>query len=292
MKDSLSVSASLINTESKTVNPIYIFKDSTVAGLDADMDYGFMEYTTQTLEESLSELILEESLLKEKTYQLQKPLKLHEKQPLEYTPNWTFSIIIVFFALLAIGFKFFRVRSLEIVHSALSLKSFEILNKSSNPLVLVSSFLFFPIISLLAYSIFTYWFTTEISQFGYVKFYLLLLLSIFIFFVAKTLLIKFFGLLFRCNQQVNFYITNLLVYMSFSSILLVLPIFASLFATNDYKLTLLIISLILFALFTIIRVLRGFYIIIKFPKFFHIYLFSYLCTLEILPLLFIYRLIF
>lgn len=291
MQDTISISAHSTKTELKTMNPIYIFKDSTVVSSDADMDYGFMEYTSQTLNEVLPQPVLEESLLKEKTYHLHKPLQLHERPLTQSSQTWTFSIVVFFFALLAIGFKFFRLRCFEIIHSCLSLKSFEILNKSSNPLVLISSFLFFPIISLLAYSATEFWFTEEINQFGHIKFYLFSLAGIFVFFVVKTLLIKFFGLLFRCNNQVNTYITNLLVYMSFSSILLVLPIFASMFTTEQYKFTLLIISLSLFAFVTILRALRGLYIIIKFPKFFHFYLFSYLCTLEILPLLLIYRLI-
>jgi hypothetical protein len=292
MQDSLSISTFATKVELDTVNPIYIYKDTTVASADADMDYGFIEFTSQTLREVLPKPVFEESLLKEKTFVLQKPLTLHEIPPIQDTQTWTFSIVILFFFLLAIGFKFFRNRCLDIIHATLSLKSFEIINKSSNPLILVSAFLFLPIISLLSYSSVAYWFPSEINQFGHIKFYLFSLGAIFIFFVLKMLLIKFFGLLFRCKDQADAYIKNILVFMGFNSILLVLPIFASLFTFDYYKLSLLIVSLSLFALMSIIRTLRGLYIIIKFPKFFHFYLFSYLCTLEILPLLLVYRWIF
>jgi hypothetical protein len=291
MQDSVSISTIPKNANLDTVNPIYIFKDSTVLSADADMDYGFIEYTTQTLNEVLPKPILEESLLKEKTYYLHKPLKLQEKETLQYTQTWTFSIIVLFFAVLAIWIKFFRNRFLDIIHSCLSLKSFEMLTKSSNPLITSSSLLFFPITTLLIYSSAIYWFPQEINQFGRLKFYAIALGALVVFFLVKMLLIKFFGLLFRSKQQVNAYITNILVYMSFNSILIILPVFASLFTSEYYKFTLLIISLSLFALFTVIRTLRGLFIIIKFPKFFNVYLFCYLCTLEILPLLLIYRLI-
>lgn len=292
MQDSLSISTFSTKVELDTVSPIYIYKDTTVANADADMDYGFMEYTSQTLKDVLPKPVFEESLLKEKTFVLHKPLTLHKIQPTQYTQTWTFSIIIIFFIFLSIGFKFFRNKSLDIIHSALSLKSFEILNKLTNPLVLVAAFLFIPIASLLAYCAFTYWFPPEINQFGHIKFYLFSLVAVFVFFVVKILLIKFFGLLFRCNTQANAYVNNILVYMGFNSILLILPIFATLFTEDSYKFILLIVSLSLFALMSIIRTVRGLFIIIKFPKFFHFYLFSYLCTLEILPLLLIYRWIF
>ena len=291
MQDSLSISALPKKANLDTVNPIYIFKDSTVLSADADMDYGFMEYTTQTLNEFLPQPVLEESLLKDKTYYLHKPLKLHEKEAPQYTQTWTFSIVVLFFAVLAIWVKFFRNRFLDIIHSCLSLKSFEMLTKSSNPLVVSSSLLFFPICSLLVYSAAIYWFPQEINQFGRLKFYAVTLGIVIVFFLVKILLIKFFGLLFRSKQQVNAYITNILVYMSFNSILIILPVFASLFTSEYYKFTLLIISLSIFELFTLIRALRGLFIIIKVPKFFNVYLFCYLCTLEILPLLLVYRLI-
>ncbi len=291
MQDSLSISALPKKVNLDTVNPIYIFKDSTVLSADADMDYGFMEYTTQTLNEFLPQPVLEESLLKDKTYYLHKPLKLHEKEAPQYTQTWTFSIVVLFFAVLAIWVKFFRNRFLDIIHSCLSLKSFEMLTKSSNPLVVSSSLLFFPICSLLVYSATIYWFPQEINQLGRLKFYAVTLGIVIVFFLVKILLIKFFGLLFRSKQQVNAYITNILVYMSFNSILIILPVFASLFTSEYYKFTLLIISLSIFALFTLIRALRGLFIIIKVPKFFNVYLFCYLCTLEILPLLLVYRLI-
>ena len=292
MQDSLSISTISTKADSIAVTPLYIYKDTTVASADADMDYGFIEYTSHTLKDVLPTPIFEESLLKEKTYILKKPLTLHKIQPIQYTQTWTFSIIILFFIILSIGFKFFRSRCLDIIHSSLSLKSFEILNKTPNPLVLVSAFLFFPIVALLSYSAITYWLPLEINHFGHIKFYLFSIVAIFVFLIVKIFLIKFFGLLFRCNTQANAYINNLLVYMSFSSLLLILPIFASLFTHESYKLILLIISLSLFVLMSIIRAFRGLYIIIKFPKFFHIYLFSYLCTLEILPLLLVYRWIF
>ncbi len=292
MQDSLSISTFSTKVDLDTATPLYIYKDTTVASADADMDYGFMEYTSQTLKDVLPTPVFEESLLKEKTYILKKPLTLHKLQPAQYTQTWTFSIIVLFFIVLSIGFKFFRNRCLDIIHSALSLKSFEILNKTTNPLVLVSAFLFFPIVALLSYSAIAYWFASEINLFGNIKFYLFSLVAIFVIIIVKILLVKFFGLLFRCNTQANAYINNLLVYMSFDSLLLILPIFASMFTYESYRFILLIISLSLFVLLSVIRAIRGLYIIIKFPKFFHIYLFSYLCTLEILPLLLVYRWIF
>ncbi|MBO7276600.1 MAG: DUF4271 domain-containing protein [Bacteroidales bacterium] len=292
MQDSLSISVKPVQTKLDTLTPLYIFKDSTVANADTDMDYGFMEYTTQTLGQYLPEPVLEESLLKEKTYYITKPLKLHEREVQNSSQNWTFSILILFFAVIAIGFKFFKKRCVDIVHSCLSLKSFEILTKTSNPLVLISSFLIIPILGLLAYAVASHWFVAELNQIGELKFYCFSLLAILLFFFIKILLIKFCGLLFRCNQQVNMYITNLFVYLGFASVLMFLPVFASLFALDSYKLILMIISASIFVLITIIRALRGLYIIIKFPKFFNVYLFCYLCTLEIVPLLFLYRSIF
>ena len=100
MQDSLSISTFSTKVELDTVSPIYIYKDTTVANADADMDYGFMEYTSQTLKDVLPKPVFEESLLKEKTFVLHKPLTLHKIQPTQYTQTWTFSIIIIFFILL------------------------------------------------------------------------------------------------------------------------------------------------------------------------------------------------
>jgi hypothetical protein len=109
------------------------------------------------------------------------------------------------------------------------------------------------------------------------------------FYLLKFLLMKISGFIFSIQKLISGYLSILSI-SNFVYAIIVMPmlIFYQ-FITSSYQPYLLGLILILFCFNTIYKYLRtGSFILnnFQFPKF---YLFLYLCTLEIMPLLIIYK---
>lgn len=272
--------------------PLYIKKDTT-ASLDSVSDLKFKDYVVRVLNDSFPVLKTEPSLLQQKTYVHNPQMTLKPIENTNQSQDWAFLILVAVFAFIAVLFRFFRYRSFEIIHACLSGKSFEMLSKSSNNIIIPASFGFFPLIALGFFSVMDF-FELQVDI-GYklssLQLYLVMLIGFIAYIGVKFLLIYFFGSLFRSNAISKSYLLNHLTFFFFSSLILFLPISLSLFADNYIRYYVLIFTVGLFALLSLIRAIRGLILALKSSKFSRFYLFLYLCTVEFVPLFFIAKIL-
>jgi hypothetical protein len=108
------------------------------------------------------------------------------------------------------------------------------------------------------------------------------------FWILKIGLIRFLSFIFRTHQPSNEYILNILIFNILTGIFL-LPLLV--FAVYLKCVIFLWICMIIFTLFFIFRLIRGFLIGISITKFSSVFLFVYLCSLEMLPLVVLIKVI-
>ena len=118
--------------------------------------------------------------------------------------------------------------------------------------------------------------------------FLLLCLAVVGFWAVKLLIMNFLTIIFKTEQTNNEYKLNILTTISFLGFLL-LPI---LVFTVYLQLSWLIYTCLgIIIVASLFRLVKGFIIGISLTKFSYFFLFVYLCTLEILPLLVVAKLI-
>jgi len=122
------------------------------------------------------------------------------------------------------------------------------------------------------------------------KLYLLLILSLFIMYLGKRVANRILGYVFGNNDVVSEYLTNVWIYNIILGVF-ILPFIISIpFVPPEFKLPLMYIGIAIIILSLLFRILRNFRIAFKI-KLSIFYLILYLCTLEILPILIIGKMI-
>lgn len=107
-----------------------------------------------------------------------------------------------------------------------------------------------------------------------------------IFWLIKLYIIRLLGTVFRTFSSTTDYLQNILVSMFITGLALLPLLVLTLFLHSDI---LLYITLATICLLYVFRVMRGYFIGISLKKFSYLFLFVYLCALEILPLLLILK---
>ena len=131
----------------------------------------------------------------------------------------------------------------------------------------------------------------QIKLFKFNNFELLLVLinMIILLSVARILILNIIGFLFNSNNIFNEYIHNNYIINKNLGLFLFPLVFIQVYMSEKLTVVFIIAGIILIFLSYILRLYRGFQIIIK-KDIFLFYLILYLCTLEILPLLLGYKL--
>jgi hypothetical protein len=118
--------------------------------------------------------------------------------------------------------------------------------------------------------------------------YLIILASLLLFWSLKIWLIRFLGSVFRTPSTTFHYQVNLLVFTSLEG-LITLPLLVGVVYLKSP--TLLAVTLGISMLIFLFRFMKGFFIGLGLTKFSYLFLFVYLCSLEILPLLILIKLV-
>ncbi len=275
----------------------YLYKSSEFNNLKVEGDtIYFKNYLTSIFNDSLLPLKREKSLFIEKTSVNHNNLYLVKREDNQSTASF-FLIFIVLGLILALFFKFARNRMSEIVVSLFSKNQLAILTKDGEKTdafsVLPMLSVFLPIISL-----FTFFCLCTTSSFAFIdKFSDIALLGftyivITIIYFVKIFIIRFFGWVFRAVKISRYYIQIHYNFDILLGFLLFLPQFCIVYTDFYQKKIFFIISLFFIVLVLLTRIIRSFYIIITTFKFSQFYLFFYLCIVELLPLLLLYKLLF
>ena len=222
-----------------------------------------------------------------------------QERPVTSSTNWIFLAFSFVLLITALEFKFSRGNVIEFLSGCFYKTPLGITAKDGervHPLsILPVLFIFLPVIDLLLYSAISYFdyeflFKPYNLQ-QYTLFLALYVASVAVYFL-KILFIKFFGWVFRSLKVANYYVQLHFNFNFFLGLLLILPVFCSFYVDSFYRETFLFISLFIVVLEMVIRLIRTFLVIIGAFKFSHLYLFFYLCTIELLPIIIVCKLLF
>jgi len=121
-------------------------------------------------------------------------------------------------------------------------------------------------------------------------FFLIVLAAVLVYFTVKKFLYKVVGIMFETNAETNEYVFNL-NNSNRTLGLSLLPLVALIsFSPMQTPVYVLFAGIIVVILFQLVLLLRGIFILMR-KQFSIFYLFLYLCTLEFLPLLLIYKIV-
>ncbi len=220
-------------------------------------------------------------------------LKITNQQPLPRTTpptDWVAGILILCLLILAV-IQVTVPRRLQQVFRSVALPYYvNQLEREGNLLSERMSFslgfVYLTSLSLLLYRIAVYFVPgRELPFSGWVLFMVILGICIMLY-VLKILAMQFTGTVFKTTRLVHDYLVNNMIFNVVTGIILFPAVMVSLYINDPVYIW---ISCGIVTILLVYRFIRGFIIGLSNTKYSVFYLFLYLCTLEILPLLLIYK---
>jgi len=207
-----------------------------------------------------------------------------------YPSDWIVLSFLGCFIIVAWVHFFYFKRIRQIYYAPLSQRFLNLLTKEGN-LFRERISVALTIIYLVTYSLFLGLVIKEfipglIARFNDYQVFAFCAAAVILFWVLKICIIRFLGIVFRTSSSTSDYLQNILVSMFISGLILLPLLILTVFLHSDI---LIYITLITICFLYIFRVMRGYFIGISLKKFSYLFLFVYLCTLEILPLLVILK---
>lgn len=211
------------------------------------------------------------------------------RQP-EYS-DWIFGVLLLGFILVAWTLVFHLKRFTDVVYATFSNRHLSQLSREGNLLrerIAVSiAAVYLLSTSLLIYQVNEFYFHWEHPHLNGYRLFLIIALGVLVFWGIKILVVNLLGIIFKTYQSTHEYLVNLLLFSTPAGLCL-LPLLAVTIYLHSS--TTLIISLIFIALLFVIRFVKGLLIGAERTRFSYLFLFVYLCTLELLPLVVILKL--
>jgi hypothetical protein len=212
---------------------------------------------------------------------------IHPHPFVKFQPDWILGLLLLCFILLAWVQVFYRWRFRQILVAPFSRRFLSQLVRDgdlfSERISLAAGFIYFICVALFFYQLSELVFHKEPQKYIQgLELFALICIFLLGFWIFKVTLIWFLSFIFRTGQTSREYLLNILI-INISTGILLLP-----FLVFDVYLkcaAFLWICLIIFILLFVFRLIRGFLIGISITKFSYVFLFVYLCTLEILPLI-------
>jgi hypothetical protein len=207
--------------------------------------------------------------------------QLHKTQP-----DWVLAILLLCFVLIAWVQVFYHKRIRQIFRAPFSRRFINQLTRDGN-LFMERIAVAMGIVYLLAFSLFIYEFNEQILGFTFrgingISLYLLITLFNMGFLAIKVALVQLLGMIFKTRDTTSNYLLNILIFALLSGPVLLAILIFVVYLKSTVLLYLCMSMLIIIFTF---RFMRGFFIGMALTKFSYLFLFVYLCSLEILPLL-------
>ena len=209
------------------------------------------------------------------------------------SPGWLFGSIIVLVALISWFVNSYRFRIRDIFSAAFSVRGLNFLFRENNftrELSLLPMSLFY--FGGLAFYFFFWaqWAGVKVGGGQDWLLFLSLLGASVVFYLTRSALIRLLGSIFENSSATSLYMSNTYIY-SFVGTLFVVPISLILFYAPRFQFFLAILLGVIVAILFVMRLVRGMNIMLKQTKNSRLYLFYYLCILEIVPILIAVKLI-
>jgi hypothetical protein len=210
----------------------------------------------------------------------------------KWQPDWILGILLSCFIILAWVRFFYPRRLAQILVAPYSKRNMNLLTREGKLLTERISVglgviycLLFPLMAYMFYDLSGLQkYNNHLSGFTV---YLTLIAVLLLFWSVKILVIKFLGTTFRTQETTSEYLLNTMIF-NFLIGLVLLPLL--IFVVYLKSVFFLRISFVVTLLLLLFSFVRGFMIGILLRKFSYLYLFVYLCSLEILPLIVLMKL--
>jgi hypothetical protein len=226
------------------------------------------------------------------TSHLLKPDQLNPVYFIKFQPDWILALFLISFGLIAWIQVTYSKRLRQILLAPYSRRFLNQLIRDGNiineRISIALVIVYFTGISLFLYQINILIVHHPIYNLTGFPLYLTMALSLLIYWLVKILVIRVLGIIFKTSQATYEYILNIFILIMVSGIL-----FLPLMVLTVYLKSIFLIytCLIIFILLFIFRFIRGFIIGISVSRFSYLLLFVYLCSLEILPVIILAKLI-
>jgi len=208
-----------------------------------------------------------------------------------FQPDWIFWVLLGLFFLIAWVQVAYPQRLRLILRASFSNRDLHQIerdgNLSNERITFVLTVIYLFSVSMITYQFIQLLFphTSSIPAF---RLYLLLTLAITAFWAFKLFLMNLIAYIFQTEQTNKTYQLNILITTSFLGLLLIPVLVITIYLKSVWALY---IGLAFIGSFSLFRLIKGFFIGITLTRFSYFFLFVYLCTLEILPLLIAAKLI-
>ncbi|MCK9421174.1 MAG: DUF4271 domain-containing protein [Bacteroidales bacterium] len=206
--------------------------------------------------------------------------------------DWILGMLIFCFILLAWTQVFYSKRIRQIFRAPLSKRFLNQLVRDGNlfneRVTLTFGLVYLLVVSLLLYQLNEQLWGLNFFGLRNITLFLAILFLFFGYWVIKFMLIRFLGVVFKTRETTFNYLLNLLIFCLITGPVILAFLVFIIYLKSD---VLLFCCLIVFSLLFIFRVMRGFFIGSGLRKFSYLFLFVYLCSLEILPLLVLIKLL-
>jgi hypothetical protein len=205
----------------------------------------------------------------------------------QYQPDWILALLIFCFILQAWVQFVYRKRFRQLVLAPFSKRFLNQLVRDGNlfneRLSLALGIIYFISIALMIYEVNDLLLEGQIPPpLKEFSFYLVIMLSLFLFWIIKVSGIRLLGMVFKTENTTGMYLLNVLVINIITGMVLIPLLVLVIYMKSVFLLHITLIIIILSLLFLFVR---GFLIGLSLTKFSYLFLFVYLCTLEILPLI-------
>lgn len=238
----------------------------------------------------MPEKVIRESIFSSSRLQ---PANFQIREARPYPPDWILGILIFCVILLTWARVFYYKRMQQLFLAPFSQRFLNQLSREGNlfseRMSLAMGIVFVLVTSLLLYEVnqqilgLTFHNISQSILFGAI------VMAVIIFQSVKAALIHLLGVIFKTRETTYFYLLNMLIFDMFSGPVLLVGLILVLYLKS---IIILYIILIIISVLLVFRFVRGFFIGISLRKFSYLFLFVYLCSLEILPLLVIIKLLF
>jgi hypothetical protein len=294
-----------INTAKDSVFvPLFIKKNPEQMNMGEGDNITCKEYIFSLVKDSELKQPQKQTLFKEKTSYSHSMQMIERENTTSY--DWIFGMFLFMVFLFAILVRFAGSTIFSFLQGCFSSSPVSINTKNGTTIhtlaLLPSILIFLPLLTFVGYCAFNYFDCSQYLRtysdqidillqkplFLWLGIYICLLLSYFL----KICLVKFFAWVFRAKKIANYYVQIMLNFAILGGFLLILPTFFAVYINNFYEIICLSLCLFLFVLLMVIRMIRTFSVIINIFKFSYVYLFFYLCIVEILPILMVLKLLF
>lgn len=208
-------------------------------------------------------------------------------RPLHHSPgDWVAVVFLVCFILLAWVQVFFPKRMKQIVQAPFSRRYLNQLIRDGNlfgeRITVVLGTVYLLAVSLLIYEINQRYLSIAVPGLPDWGLYLAIAASTLALLSLKAALIRFLGVIFRTREPASEYLHNMILYSLFAGPVILTGQLIVVYHRSEWVL---LVLLALFGLISLFRFYRGFLVGLTLRKFSYLFLFVYLCSLEILPIL-------